>query len=218
MRKVVFTLLIFLLLVPIVSAQQTESDNSGVTDALEEETADILLTLPEPGITPDSPLYFLDTLGESLSLSITRSPEKKAEKAFLHAEEKLAEAKKMAEENKEKAANKAVGKHNKYLDEATDSLGKARALGKDVDALAAHIAEKTLKHLAVKSRVYDKLVAKGNLNAAEAVKKSMEKSINGHNKALQAISKKKEELESKGKKVKEKLEEEENGPQGTEEE
>lgn len=214
MRKILLALLLFWLffLVPFVSGQ--EELNNETTEALEEETAEISSTLPNPGLTPDSPLYFLDTLEENLGLALTRFPETKAKKAFAYAEEKLAEAEEMAGKGKEKAVEKATKQHDAYVAKAVENLGKAKALGKDVDALAAHIAEKTLKHQAVLARVYDKLVAKGNLNAAEAVKKAMEKSLNGHEKALQAISdgQRKGELETKGKRVKNKVEEKVKGP------
>lgn len=196
-------------------ANEAELNNEvEATQAIEEETADIPDTLPKAGLTPDSPLYFLDTLSENIGLAFARSPEDKAKKAFKYSEEKLAEAEKMAEKGDEEATEEATGKHGDYLDEMNDNLSKAKALGKDVEALAAHIAEKTLKHQAVLSRVYDKLVAKGNVNAAAAVQRAMEKSLNGHNKALEAISnaRRKGELETKGEKVKDKVEEKVKGP------
>lgn len=224
MKKLIIVLLLLplFLLGSFVSAQEVEpNDEAEATEAIEEETADITSSLPEPGLTPDSPLYFLDTLGENVGLALARSPENKAKKAFSHAEEKLAEAKNMAEKGKAKAAEKATKKHDEYTEEATENLGKAKALGRDVEALAAHIAEKTLKHQAVLARVYDKLVAKGNENAAAAVQRAMEKSMNGHNKALQAITnaQRKGQLESKGKKVKDRVDEKikgskEKGPKG----
>lgn len=215
LRKIIFVLLFLplFLLGPFASAQESEPSDEA-TEAIEEETAEIQSTLPEPGLTPDSPLYFLDTLGENIDLALTRSPEAKAKKAFSRAEEKLAEAKDMAEKGKGEAAENATKRHDDYVEKATENLGKAKALGRDIEALAAHIAEKTLKHQAVLARVYDKLLAKGNENAAAAVQRAMEKSLNGHNKALQAITnaQRKGELESKGKKVKDKVEEKIKGP------
>jgi len=202
------TISIFLLWQPVVSANENELED-GVTEAIEEETADIPNNLPKPGLTPNSPLYFLDTLAENVGLAIARSPEAKARKAFAYSEEKLAEAEEMAEEENDQAAENAALKHRDYLGKTSDNLEKAKALGKDVDALAAHVAEKTLKHQAVLSRIYDKLVAKGNENAAAAVQKAMQKSLNGHNRALQGIGNrvKKIELETKGVKVREKVQE-----------
>lgn len=214
MRKILSTLLLLplLFLGPAALAQTAETNDT--TAALEQETADISSTLPSPGLTPDSPFYFLDTLGENIGLLFARSPESKASKAFSYAEEKLAEAKDMADKGKEKAAENATKRYDGYVGKATDNLDKAKALGKDVDALAAHVAEATLKHQAVLAGVYDKLLAKGNEKAAEAVKKAMENSLNGHDKALQAITnaQRKSDLEFKGRSVRSKVEEKMKGP------
>lgn len=188
------------------------------TEVLEEETADISSKLPNPGITPDNPFYFLDTLGENIGLFFARSSDSKAKKALSYAEEKLAEAKDMVEKGKEKATENAANHYDGYIEKAANSLSKAKALGKDVDELATKVAEATLKHEAVLSGVYDKLLTKGNSIAAEAVKKAMENSLNGHDKALQAITnnaQKKSELESKGQSVRSKIEEKMEGPTST---
>ncbi len=46
--------------------------------------------LPDPGITPDSPFYFLDTFGKKLGLMFAFGDEAKAQKALEYAEERLA--------------------------------------------------------------------------------------------------------------------------------
>ena len=45
--------------------------------------------LPDPGITPDSPFYFLDNLGKNIGLFFAFGPEAKARKALEYAEERL---------------------------------------------------------------------------------------------------------------------------------
>jgi len=208
MKKMLSILLVLpiLLIGRYVLAQ--EPDINGQVDTgqvIEAETADIESTIPGAGLTPDSPLYFLDTFAEEVSLALTRAPEKKAKKAFAFAEEKLAETQDSINKGKLTAADKAAKRYDKLLDDTNENIGKAKALGKDVDALATHVAEQTLKHIAVKQRVYDKLVAKGNLNAAEAVMKSIGKSLNGHERAVQAITKNKpnkEKLLNKGRAIK----------------
>ena len=211
MKKILSILLSIPLLfsASVVLAHEGEATDA-TTEALEQETEGITSTLPSPGITPDSPFYFLDTLGENIGLFFARSDDIKAKKAFSYAEEKLAEAKDMADKGKEKAADNATKRYDGYVSKATENLDKAKAAGKDVDELAAKVAEATLKHEAVLAGVYDKLLANGNETAAEAVKKAMENSLNGHDKALQAITnnaQRKSELESKGQSVRSKVEE-----------
>jgi len=219
MKKILSILLSIPLLfsASVVLAHEGEATDA-TTEALEQETEGITSTLPSPGITPDSPFYFLDTLGENIGLFFARSDDIKAKKAFSYAEEKLAEAKDMADKGKEKAADNATKRYDGYVSKATENLDKAKAAGKDVDELAAKVAEATLKHEAVLAGVYDKLLANGNETAAEAVKKAMENSLNGHDKALQAITnngQRKSELESKGQSVRSKVEEKMKGPTGT---
>jgi len=65
--------------------------------------------LPDPGLTPDSPFYFLDKWGKNIGMFFTFGNEAKARKALQYAEERLAEARAMAANNRvremEQAAN-----------------------------------------------------------------------------------------------------------------
>ncbi|MDI6903845.1 MAG: DUF5667 domain-containing protein [Methanocellales archaeon] len=91
--------------------------------------------LPNPGLTPDSPFYFLDTLGEKIVMFFTFGAEKKAERAFKIAEEKLAEVTAMAQKGKAEALEKASKKYEEYL-------GIAKEKGKDIERLVVLIAGK----------------------------------------------------------------------------
>ena len=48
--------------------------------------------LPDPGLTPDSPFYFLDNWGKNIGMFFTFGDEAKAKKALKYAEERLAES------------------------------------------------------------------------------------------------------------------------------
>ena len=96
---VLFVYLIFLL--PIVFAQET---------------------LEDPGITPDSFLWGIDKALEQISLLLAISPEAKATKGLEIAQERLAEIKKMIEENKLEAAEKAEESHGKTLVGVQESI------------------------------------------------------------------------------------------------
>ena len=209
MKKLLSLLLIFsFVLVPGVLAEEASS-SADYTEIINDETEDIDATLPSAGINPNSPWYFLDTMAENIGLAISRSPDRKAERAFLYAQEKLAELEEMGDEGDQDGMDTANEKHKGYMDLATGNINEAKALGKDVEALAEHVAEATLKHQAVLSRVYDKLMEKGNENAAAAVAKAMEQSMNGHTRAVQAINnvENKEKLENKGQDIKIKVRE-----------
>lgn len=140
--------------------------------------------LPSPGITPDSPFYFLDTLGERIGLLFARSAEAKARKALAIAEEKLAETEAMVDEGKDKAAEIAINRYGETISEAARALAQAAQTGEGFDeALKSLIAKATSIHLGVLSRVYEKVPEK----AQEVIQRAMEKSSRGGEEALEAI-------------------------------
>lgn len=160
--------------------------------------------LPNPGLTPDSPLYFLDTLGEKIGMFFTFGAERKAEKAMKYAEEKLAEVRAMAEENKPEAVEKANQKYQEFLDLANKKTKEAKEKGKDVERLVTLISEKTLNHQEVLLEVFEKIPEQ----ARSGIKKAIEVSKKGFETAIEVVSgEKKEKLEQKAQKTKTKIEE-----------
>jgi len=148
-------------------------------------------SLPNPGLTPDSPFYFFDTLWEKVSLFFTFVPEKKAKKAIQFAEEKLAEAKAMAEKNKPEAIEKANQKYQEFLGLANQKTHEAKEKGRDVEELAILITEKTLKHQEILMEVSEKVPEQAKI----AVEKAIEVSRKGSEIAVQAVTgAKKDEL------------------------
>ncbi len=97
------TLLVFgiTLNVPTVLAQETPTD---------------------PGITPDSFLWGIDKALEQISLLLATSPSEKATKGLEIAQERLAEIKKMIEENKLDAAEKAQESHGETLEGVQEDI------------------------------------------------------------------------------------------------
>ncbi|XOB41740.1 MAG: DUF5667 domain-containing protein [Candidatus Nealsonbacteria bacterium] len=160
--------------------------------------------LPSPGLTPDSPFYFLDTLAEKIGMFFTLGAEKKAEKAVRYAEEKLAELKAMAEKNKIQALERANQKYQEFLRLANMKTQEAKEKGKDVEELAVLITEKTLKHQEVLIEIFEKVPEE----AKEGIQKAIEVSRSGSEEAVQAVTGvKKEELLQKIEEVKIKAEE-----------
>ena len=78
--------------------------------------------LPEPGTTPASPFFGLEQAQESISMALTFDKEKKAQKRLKIAQERLAEAKKLSDNNDTENAEKAVGLHNQALEKANRSI------------------------------------------------------------------------------------------------
>jgi len=93
--------------------------------------ADEMESLPDPGITPDSPFYFMDKWGQSISMMFTFGLENKMNKSLQFAEEKLAELEAMAAQNKAKFMERAAKEYRHYLDTATQNMAKAMDEGMD---------------------------------------------------------------------------------------
>lgn len=142
------------------------------------------INLPDGGLTPESPFYFLDTWGEKINLAFTFRAENQVQKMNKYAEEKLAEAKEMIENNNTLKLGTALQKYQDYLEKTVDTADEAKKQGKNMETVLANVAEATQKHLIVLADVYEKAPEQ----AKDAILNAMEKSANGQENALQAIS------------------------------
>jgi hypothetical protein len=93
--------------------------------------------LPDPGITPDSPFYFLDKLGKNISMFFTFGADAKARKALHYAEERLAEAQAMAAKNKIREMTRAANDYEGYMAMVNERLEAAAQNG-----VSANVSEK----------------------------------------------------------------------------
>ena len=160
--------------------------------------------LPLPGLTPDSPFYFLKAWKESIQMFFTFGEENKA-RQFLHLSEvRLAEYKKMIEKGKTEIAQKILEKYEEKLGHALEKADQAQEKGKDVEKLKEAISEKILKHQEVLEGVLEKVPEE----AKKGIENAIEMSSKGFENAIQAVSgEKREELERKAEEVKIRIEE-----------
>lgn len=154
---------------------------SGTAYAQEEE-------LPDPGITPDSPFYFLDNWGKKIGLFFAFGPEAKARKALEYAEERLAEAQVMAAKNRIREIKRAASSYDEFAALVTEKLEEVRQQGVS-DNVSEIVALATAKHLSVLDRVKDMVPEE----AKEAIARAREASLNGQQNALRALVTKKPE-------------------------
>ncbi len=141
-------------------------------------------TLPDPGIVPDSPLYFLDTLGENFGLFFAFGNEAKAEKAVEIAGEKASEVKAMAQAGKSDEAEVAADRYGAMVSIAAENLATAAQSGEGVnEAVAEVVARATSIHLSVLADVYEQVPEE----AKEAIQSAMQHSERGATEALKAL-------------------------------
>ncbi|MBI5045740.1 MAG: hypothetical protein HZC14_01900 [Candidatus Niyogibacteria bacterium] len=96
------------------------------------------LTLPSPGLTPDSPFYFLDRVGEALQEFFTFNPAAKARLQLEFAAERISEIKTLLDTRGVTAKGLDVAETSlkDNLAKAADILKSEKDKGQDVSALA----------------------------------------------------------------------------------
>lgn len=107
--------------------------------------------LPDPGYTPDSRWYSLDTWQEEGQLLWARQPEDKIRLCVTFAREKLAELAAMATANDPDAAERAASRYRAYLEQAGQLLGHEL---RDRDSSAEFVANALLEQQYIVSLVY----------------------------------------------------------------
>jgi len=154
---------------------------SGTAYAQDEE-------LPDPGLTPDSPFYFLDGWGKNISMFFAFGPEAKAKKALQYAEERLAEAQVMATRNRVREMTRAANDYDGFMAMVNERAEEARQGGIS-DNISETVALATSKHLSVLDRIKDQV----SEEAGEATAQVRAASMNGQKNALRALAKLKPE-------------------------
>ncbi|MBI2044071.1 hypothetical protein HYT24_01780 [Candidatus Pacearchaeota archaeon] len=121
--------------------------------------------LGSPGITPDSPFYFLDVFFDTF-----QSPESVAD-------EKAAEVVAMAESQNEVALTKSLEYYEK-------SITKLQERAQSDENIAEKVADQTTKHLTVLARVLESVPEK----ARPSIEKAVENSAKGREEAINALT------------------------------
>ncbi len=134
------------------------------------------------GIKPGSFFYFFDTTFEKVNLFFTFNPEKKAQKALEHAEERLAEAEAVAEEKNTNAVKTAVAGYESNIALAAEESKQIKDKEK-AEGLLTSITDQTSKHQEILTDVYNKVPEQ----AKEAIKKAIDNSIKGQEEARKQI-------------------------------
>lgn len=163
--------------------------------------------LPEPGVLPDSPFYFLKTWSEGIGTFFTFGDIAKVERFLNLSEKRLAEAETLVEKGKPEIAERAIARYQEHFNLALAKAEEARTKGLDIDEVLVKVAEATLKHQAVLADVYERVPEQ----AKSAIERAMQASMRGHEEALKAVSGQKleevmEQVEQRRQEVEQKLE------------
>ncbi|MBI4991721.1 MAG: hypothetical protein HZB99_00695 [Candidatus Harrisonbacteria bacterium] len=169
-RKILFylavSLLVFSLGMSLSHGQEEKSAMAGVDK----------FSLPEAGLTPDSPLYFLKSWKEQIQLFFTFGAENKA-KQYLHlAGVRLAEYQRMVEKGKTEIAERTLQKYEDQLGRALKKAEELKDKGQDIKKLAEEAASTTKKQLEVLQENLAKV--------PEQAKEGLERALEASQKAL----------------------------------
>ncbi|TSC61747.1 MAG: hypothetical protein G01um101448_334 [Parcubacteria group bacterium Gr01-1014_48] len=102
-----------------------------------------VMVLPNAGLTPESPFYFIDTLGEALREFFTFNPGGKAHLQVDFAAERIAEIKIILETRgvQAKGLDVAQARLREHLGDAAEIIIRQKSKGKDVRELAKSMSE-----------------------------------------------------------------------------
>ncbi len=164
MKKILIIPVLALLLVAGTASAQTDNE-------------------PQAGLVPGNPLYVLDVMSEGVGNFFTFNDVSKAERYLSQASERLAEARELSDTDKPDKAVETTKKYEEKLVMAMEKAEKAKADGKDTDAVLQKIADATSKHQTVLAEV----LAKVPEQAKEVIQNAMERSQKGHDTALEAV-------------------------------
>lgn len=142
--------------------------------------------LPSPGLTPDSPFYFLERFFEGVGTFFTFGDVAKAERYAKLAAERIAEAKAVVDKGKPEVAEKALTRYQDQLEKSLAKADQAQAKGKDTTTVEQLVARATTHHLEVLNDVYNKVPEQ----AKAAIEKAMTVSETGHQRAVESLKEK----------------------------
>ncbi len=144
--------------------------------------------LPEPGLTPDSPFYFLDKWGKDIGMFFAFGSEAKARKALEYAEERLAEVRAMAGKNRVREMESAANDYEGFMAMVHERLETATRYGMS-DNVSERVSLATAKHLRILDGIKDELPEQ----ARAALTRARTASMSGQVNALRALARERTE-------------------------
>ena len=188
MRKIFF-ILVFLLFFNIALAQETEPAEVIQDEEITAENLDV----GDPSVLPDNPFYFAKEWWQKANVKLfTINKAKKAEKQLKYANQRLLEAKKLAEKGDEEALNEALEKYDKDLEYISEKISEVG----DKDSRFKNVVKNFTKNQFQHQGFFDRLSKKGGdlpEEAKERIREHQEEALGTLSDVLSQIDK--EEIE-----------------------
>lgn len=197
MKKITLLVLAFCIFV-FIPARLFAQEATGTSEISVGDTSWLEQIDYTPRLLPTSPFYFLKQFKERVELVLAKDPEKKVVKRLEFANRRLVELKAVVEKKPE-LAEKLAGRYEQQLELLDQEVGQVVEDRKE--ELAEHVSEVTLKHQSILLDVYQKVPEQGR----KGIENAIEKSIHGHQQAVESVSKEKQ-VEIKEKVLERKME------------
>jgi len=124
------------------------------------------LNVASPTVLPTSPFYFLKEIGRNIQTILTIDPVQKAELKLKFANEKLAEADKVAETGDAEAIDKALNNYEKGIESLKQYVEVLKKDNPNNQKLLEGLAENSVNH----QQILNKIAESGVQEKAEAIK------------------------------------------------
>lgn len=136
--------------------------------ALAQETEE----LPQPGVLPDSPFYFIKSFFEDVGTFFVFDEVKKAERLERLAQKRIAEVEALTEKGKTEKVEKVMERYEKHINQAMGSLERTRERNEEkAEKAIERINLQAEKHLNVLEQVRERV----SEQARETIEKVIEK-------------------------------------------
>jgi len=178
-----------------VLAQEPEVEDA--EGAVEEVVVDEDITaedlgVGEPRILPDNPFYFAKNFWRGVRTTFTFNPVKKAELRLRFANERLIEAKKLAQKTgKEEFVKQAIEKYQQEMEKIKTRVEKFKEKAKDnprLDKFLDKFTDRSFKHQRLMDRLEKRLADKPEV--LERIRSAKERALEHFGKVIQRLEEK----------------------------
>lgn len=183
------------------------------TNVEDEITAEDL-EISEPKTLPDSPFYFLKDFWRGARTTFTLNAVKRVDLQLRFANERLIEAKKLAEKTgKEEIVGKTIEKYQKEMEKIRDGVEKFKEKAKDnpkIDAFLDRYTDKIMKQQILIEKL--EALLSHNPKALEKIRTAKERVLENYSRVIEKLEANKEKIRERLNEHLEKLQKEKPSP------
>lgn len=176
---------VIILIAFLIIASAWAENNTNATENLTSESVLAKTYVPNPGITPDSPFYFVKQFWEGFRDFITTAPIEKAKLHLEFAASRLYEAAVMAHTNKTDFVVNLIDKYGDEINQSTSWLNQS--IGPEVSAFMKQANSSIMHNQYVLALVMGKVPAQAKnaiaraISASSDIRANVESKISGIN-------------------------------------